>query len=55
MVGDTDAFIPVGGDGIDVRFHGGSVRQPELLVIELRGVRRRRLVAFWDGCAYRRP
>ena len=50
---DADAYIRVGSDGVDVRFPGGSARQPDTLVIELRGVRRRHLVSFWDGCAYR--
>lgn len=49
----ADTYVPVGGDGIDVRFRGGAVQQPDELVIELRGVLRRRLVSFWDGCAYR--
>lgn len=50
---DRDSYIPVGGDGIDVRFRGGPVQQPDHLIIELRGVVRRHLVSSWDGCAYR--
>jgi hypothetical protein len=50
---DAGSFVPVGDDATDVRFLGDASRQPDQLVIELRGVLRRHLVAFWDGCAYR--
>jgi hypothetical protein len=39
--------------GIEVRLHGQAAQQPQQLEIELRGVWRRHVVAFWDGCAYR--
>ena len=51
-VSDDAAFESVSGDGIDVRFRGGAGR-PDLLEIQLRGVLRRHLVAYWDGCAIR--
>jgi len=39
--------------GIEVRYAGGASGQPQKLVIELRGKKRRRLAAYWDGCAYK--
>lgn len=50
---DGDADVSVITDGISVRFRGKGTVQPQQLVIELRGVAHRRLVAFWDGCAIR--
>jgi hypothetical protein len=51
--GDADEFTSLGVDGIDVQFRRGPEGLPHQLTIELRGVLRRRLVASWDGCAYR--
>jgi hypothetical protein len=50
---DSAAFETVGTDGVEVKFWGGPSGRPHQLVIELRGVLRRRPVAFWDGCAYK--
>ena len=41
----VDCDLPV-----SVRYRGGSTR-PARLVIELRGRRRPRPAAYWDGCA----
>jgi hypothetical protein len=37
---------------IDVRFLGTADR-PDELTVELRGARRRRLIALWDGCKFK--
>jgi hypothetical protein len=50
---DSDDFVSVGSDEIDVRFHGATVDKPQALVMELRGVFRRHPVTYWDGCAFR--
>lgn len=50
---DARDFLRVGAPGIDVRFRGGEAAQPHELVIELRGRRTRRPVAYWDGCAFK--
>jgi len=42
-----------GASGIEVRYAGGVSGQPEELTIELRGKKRPRLAAYWDGCAYK--
>jgi len=36
-----------------VRYLVGAGEPPRQLSIELRGVIRRRPVAYWDGCAYK--
>jgi hypothetical protein len=37
---------------IDVRFLGGA-EQPDEVTVELRGSRRKHLVALWDGCKFK--
>lgn len=46
-------FVSAPSEGIDVKFAGGFSGQPDQLLIELRGVFRQRLVAFWDGCYFK--
>jgi len=36
-----------------LRLRSGSVDEPEELVVEMKGVRRRRPVAYWNGCAFK--
>jgi hypothetical protein len=36
-----------------VRYHGDPEKGPHVLTIDVRGRRRRRLVSYWDGCAYK--
>ncbi len=48
---DAAAFSAFDTDAIGVRFLGGDSGLPHQLVIELRGLVRRHLVAYWDGCA----
>jgi hypothetical protein len=51
---DAADFVPVdGGDGMEVRFRDGPGGRPDQLGLELRGRWRPRLVASWDGCAYK--
>ena len=38
--------------GVDVRFRSLGSREPEVLQIGLRGSRRPRVEAYWDGCLY---
>jgi hypothetical protein len=46
-------FVPTTVDGIEVQFSGGFSGQPHELSIEMRGLVRQKLVAYWDGCAFK--
>lgn len=50
---DVGGFVSTDCDGIQVEFYGGFSGQPHELVIELRGLLRQRLVAYWDGCVFK--
>lgn len=50
---DAGGFVQVASDDIDVRFSGRASDHPKELSIEMRGRRRRRPVAYYDGCAYK--
>ena len=50
---DAPAFTPLGAGELSVRYDGDPDTGPRVLTIELRGVVRRRLRAYWDGCAFR--
>jgi hypothetical protein len=43
-------FSPVSADGVQVWFRGVGGRTPDVLEISLRGRRRPRVEAYWDGC-----
>ena len=45
------AGVPAGD--LMVHYLGDPESGPHVLTIDLRGRRRRRLVAYWDGCAYK--
>lgn len=45
-------FSPVHAEGLDVWFRIPSGRLPEVLEIGMRGKRRPRVEAYWDGCTY---
>jgi hypothetical protein len=48
---DAHAYEQVPSDlAIDVRYLGGP-RRPDRLVLEMRGRRRAKPAAYWDGCA----
>jgi hypothetical protein len=42
----------VRSDQIELFFPEGLVRLPQELHLELRGRRRQRIEAYWDGCAW---
>jgi hypothetical protein len=50
---NAQEYVSAHSQDIDVRFAGGVSGHPHELTIELRGVLRRHLVAFWDGCAFK--
>jgi hypothetical protein len=43
-------FSPVAADGAQVWFRGVGGLRPDVLEIGLRGRRRPRVAAYWDGC-----
>jgi hypothetical protein len=43
-------FSPVPADGVQVWFRGVGGRWPDVLEIGLRGRRRPKVAAYWDGC-----
>jgi hypothetical protein len=43
-------FVPVAADGVQVWFRGVGNLRPDVLEIGLRGTRRPRIEAYWDGC-----
>ncbi len=57
---DAGDFVRVGhddgdshGDGLTVRYLGSVEAGPHVLTVERRGRLRRRLVSYWDGCAFK--
>jgi len=50
---DADGFSAVDAGDVVVRYQGDPADGPHVLTIELHGIVRRRLMAYWDGCAYR--
>jgi len=50
---DSDRFSTWNANGVDVRYLTGSGSSPNELSIDLKGRRRPRLEAYWDGCLYR--
>jgi len=43
-------FSPVQADGVQVWFRGVGGQVPDVLEIGLRGRRRPKVAAYWDGC-----
>jgi hypothetical protein len=43
-------FRPLAADGVQVWFRGVGSGLPDVLEIGLRGTRRPRVEAYWDGC-----
>ena len=43
-------FSPVPADGVQVWFRGVGGQRPDVLEIGLRGRRRPKVAAYWDGC-----
>ena len=50
---DADRFSPTDAIDVDVRFLESPVGAPSQLTIDTRGRRHKRLVAYWDGCAFK--
>jgi hypothetical protein len=50
---DAGDFASFDTGAIGVRVLGGDGGLPHHLEIDLRGLVRRRLVAYWDGCAFK--
>jgi hypothetical protein len=50
---DLTGFVAVDTNDIEVRFLGGAGGGPNELQIELRGMFRPHLAAYWDGCAFK--
>ena len=49
---DADDFVDLPTGDLMVRYHGDPEFGPHVLTVELWGTFRRRLVSFWDGCAF---
>jgi hypothetical protein len=50
---DADDYVPVEADDIIVKYQGDPVDRPHVLTIEVHGIARRHLMAYWDGCVYK--
>jgi hypothetical protein len=49
---DPSGFSPWHAAGLDVWYRMPGGRRPDVLEIGLRGKRRPRVEAYWDGCLY---
>ena len=50
---DGKGYIQIkAADGVDVWYWGNPVASPHVLTVGLRGIARRHLVSYWDGCVY---
>jgi hypothetical protein len=49
---DPSGFSPWHAAGLDVWYRMPGGRRPDVLEIALRGKRRPRVEAYWDGCLY---
>jgi hypothetical protein len=50
---DAGAFVDLPAGDLTVRYCGDPEAGPHVLTIALRGSFRRRLVSYWDGCAFK--
>lgn len=50
---DRDRYATLDCGDVAVSYLGGASGEPRELSIELRGRIRRRLAAYWDGCAFK--
>ena len=50
---DSERFSATDTKDVDIRFLLSPLGAPSQLVIDTRGRKRHRLVAYWDGCAYK--
>lgn len=49
---EAEGYVPHGAPGFVVWFERG-VTPPDELHLEIKGFRRRRLEAYWNGCAFK--
>jgi len=49
---DVASFVPVDASGIEVLVRPANAQLPDELRVDLRGWRRPRVEASWNGCAY---
>jgi hypothetical protein len=49
----SGAFVDLPAGDLTVRYSGDPEAGPHVLTIALRGSFRRRLVSYWDGCAFK--
>lgn len=50
---DPTAYRAFDSGDFPVFLRSGSIDEPEELVVEMKGIRRRRPVAYWNGCAFK--
>jgi hypothetical protein len=48
----THAFRSTSVEGFQLAFDGGRLGEPDQLQLEVRGGRRRRVEAYWNGCVF---
>jgi hypothetical protein len=50
---DSSDYVGVPTGDLTVRYRGAPEAGPHVVTVELRGNLRRRLVSYWDGCAFK--
>jgi hypothetical protein len=50
---DTTGYRAFDSGGLALRLFTGGAGEPDELVIEMKGLRRKRPVAYWNGCAFK--
>jgi len=50
---DPTSYRAFDSGELRVRFCGGGPTEPDETVVEMKGLRRKRPVAYWDGCAFK--
>ncbi len=50
---DATGYRAFDSGGFQVRFRTCGPAEPDELVVEMKGLRRKRPVAYWDGCAFK--
>lgn len=50
---DAKDYYAFDGDGFPVCLRTGGVGEPDELVVEMKGLRRRHPVVYWNGCAFK--
>jgi hypothetical protein len=50
---DGGGFVSLAAGGLTVQSLGDPEAGPDVLTIDVRGALRRRLVSYWDGCAFK--